>query len=226
MRTTDAMMAELLHVQLRMENIGIRLPGIVIKLILSGVAAYYMVRGFVGDGKTPVLQIALLACIAASMVYMLCSLFGFCLNFTRNYLIAIVAFFAALFGVAYLGEKLTAGSKLMNDILGIVAIIAMVLLVVNDIRRLVLYFGLKQRYNTVYAEIQACGAQAAAQMAEEAVLPQSAASVNDLQMLAGNPKFVLNASRTLKKSLGRTPTDEEVEAFVLSLLQGEGAAAQ
>lgn len=79
------------------------------------------------------------------VIYAVASLFGLLLNLTRNYLVAIIMFIAAIFGYVKLYDFIQEKGLIADIAFSIVMTIIMIAVIVRDIRNAILYFKYNAR---------------------------------------------------------------------------------
>lgn len=109
--------------------------GFIAKVVLSIVLSIAILTiGWTDEG----ILLRIFSAVASfAVMYSVASLFGFVLRLSGNYIIAIILFFAALFGLGYLGSSL---NEPFNTIFNIALLVLMAAVLANDIRKAILYF--------------------------------------------------------------------------------------
>lgn len=74
------------------------------------------------------------------MFWFIASLFGFCLRATGNYIIAVILMIVLLVLLAFGSQWLTEKNASWGTIAGIVFLLALIWLPINDVRKAIIYF--------------------------------------------------------------------------------------
>lgn len=116
--------------------------GFILKLIFS-IGMTVLMISMMKDSTlkdSSLLQTVFLTLCYFVIFWFAASMFGFCLRATGNYIIALILMFILLAllcaGITWLGDK----NKIIGNIAGIVFILFLIWLPVNDVRKAILYF--------------------------------------------------------------------------------------
>lgn len=113
--------------------------GFILKLIASIAFAVFVGKTARESADHGVLYVVFAHALYFVMMWFLASLFGFCLRTTGNYIIAAILTVVLLvllgFGSAWLSEK----NPTLGTIAGIVFLLALVWLPINDVRKAIIY---------------------------------------------------------------------------------------
>lgn len=74
------------------------------------------------------------------MFWFTATLFGFCLRATGNYIVAIILMVVLLFLLAFGSQWLTEKNPSLGTIGGIIFLLALIWLPINDVRKAIIYF--------------------------------------------------------------------------------------
>lgn len=113
--------------------------GFILKLIASIAFAVFVGKTVRESADHGVLYVVFAHALYFVMMYFLASLFGFCLRTTGNYIIAAILTVVLLlllgFGSAWLSEK----NPSLGTIAGLVFLLALIWLPINDVRKAIIY---------------------------------------------------------------------------------------
>ncbi len=116
--------------------------GFILKLIFSIVMTVLMAKSMDSSLResTGLLYKIFSYAVSFVMCWFIASMFGFCLRATANYIIAFILMFILIAllsaGMTWLGQNY----RTLGDIAGVIFIILLIWLPINDIRKAILYF--------------------------------------------------------------------------------------
>lgn len=169
-----------------------------LKIILFiGVFSYLQYHDIKGDAFT--INSVTAGIFMASAAYLLASLFGIVLNFTMNYLIAIVGTGALALFLAFKLDEVIAATPLTEELAAIILGTFALLCLIRDI------IAIKRSLTTPKKEKESTSAIAGVDND-----PNISMRIN----LKSNAQSVLNLSNLLEKQWGRKPTYEEVMDYI------------
>jgi len=217
MRIYEEIVLDIARLETKISKTKAAIPAILVRFILTAVVvvAYWNSEY---SSKLPLAQrlppvLAFIFC-----VYFLCMLFVFCIRLTGNYIVGSVATLLAAVGVAafmaYVGEL----SAFWGNALAIVCFVGFLGLFLRDIYMLVTLPKKHMDMRKLEKEYIA-GGRYAAEMQEAAAMPQvqvSSAVTNDIT-------FAERAAASLEKTLGRKPTEDELNSFLQAMAETDKA---
>lgn len=224
MRTPEAILADLTSTEVKIGKTSSKLAGIFIRFVLTGIIVY---RFWVSQPPEATFLEKLLPSFAFIFcVYFFCWLFVVCLNLTKNYLVAIAAVFICLLGIAFVTNYLSTQNPTLSNALSIACLIGFILLFFYDVYRVIMlpmqYIkvgNLKKEYVTTgpasYTTVESTTPQANTPPTAGTPITTSAQSPPTADF--SSPAFAARAAASLEKTLGRTPTDQEVNDFIADL---------
>lgn len=224
MRTQEAILLDLSNTEVKIEKAKSKLAGIFVRFILTGIIVFKFWES--QPPEATFLEKLLPSFAFIFCVYFLCWLFVFCLDLTRNYIICIIAVFVCLFGLAALVDYLGAKNPSLSNFLAVVWFFGFILMFFYDVYRVVMLpmwyvqlGNLKKEYSTSGGEIIVESAITATEpaMATQPIPTQPEQAVASTSTDFSSPAFIVRAAASLEKTLGRTPTDEEVNDFIADL---------
>ncbi|MDE5576766.1 MAG: hypothetical protein K2J11_05215 [Oscillospiraceae bacterium] len=115
--------------------------GFILKLIFSIALTVFMgsvTRNGMGEGVS-IAHVIFCYALIFVMLWFVATLFGFCLRATGNYIVAIILMVILLVLLAFGSEWLTKKNASAGTIAGIVFLVALVWLPINDVRKAILY---------------------------------------------------------------------------------------